>query len=289
MTDAGSPQSRDEQGRTALVLGGGGIVGIAWLTGLLLGLEREGITLRNADIIVGTSAGSVVGTQLTSGRSLEELYARQLEDATGEIAATVPGGGMEALAASAASAAAPQEIMRAIGQVALARGGGQAAERHEVIAARLPEHDWPAGGELRITAVDVDSGERTVFTRDSGVPLVSAVGASCAVPGVWPVVEIDGHRYMDGGIWSTANIDVAADASRLVVIAPLPFALRAGTGPDDQLAALQTPGVVIVPNRASAAAFGPNPLDPAGRRASAEAGLAQAAEETERIQALLTA
>lgn len=287
MTDSRDSQTDGDQGRTALVLGGGGVVGIAWLTGLLLGLERQGVTLRNADIIVGTSAGSVVGSQLASGRSLEELYTDQVADATGEVAAAVPEGGFEAMAASGTAATTPEEYMRAIGQFALARGGGQAAERHEAIASRLPDHEWPAGG-LRITAVDIDSGERTVFTRDSGVPLVSAVGASCAVPGVWPVVAINDHRYMDGGMWSTANVDVAADASRIVVIAPLPYGLRPGTLPDEQLAALGVPGAVIVPNSASVAAFGANPLDPAGRPASAEAGLAQALEEAERLTALLS-
>lgn len=274
-------------GATALVLGGGGIAGIAWLTGLLLGLERSGVTLRDADIIVGTSAGSVVGTQLASGAPLEVLFAAQLEQPTGTgTTASIPGGGLDALAAAGAGATSATEMMRGIGRFAVEHSANPAGGRSEVEAA-LAGREWPAGRDLRVTAVDVDSGERRVFTRGSGVPLSAAVAASCAVPGVWPVVEAGGHRYMDGGMWSTANVDVAADASRVVVIAPLPYAMRPGTAPGEELAALGVPGLVIVPDEESVAAFGPNPLDIAIRRASAEAGLAQSAAEAARLAQLL--
>jgi predicted acylesterase/phospholipase RssA len=94
------------------------------------------------------------------------------------------------------------------------------AERRAVIERRLPSRDWPHQRRLLITAVDAETGEAVVFTRDSGVSLVDAVAASCAVPVVWPPVTIDGHRYIDGGVRSVANADLAAGCERVVVIAP---------------------------------------------------------------------
>jgi NTE family protein len=88
-----------------------------------------------------------------------------------------------------------------------------------VIAARLPAADWPER-DLRILAVDAVTGEVVVFTRDSGVRLVDAVAASCAVPGVWPPASIGDHRYVDGGVRSSTNVDLAAGADQILLITP---------------------------------------------------------------------
>ena len=93
-------------------------------------------------------------------------------------------------------------------------------ERIDVIGSRLVSTEWPER-PLVVTAVDTETGEFTTFDRDSGVPLVSAVAASCAVPGVYPPVTIDGRRYMDGGMRSAANADLAQGYDRLVVLAPI--------------------------------------------------------------------
>ena len=197
-----------DRGTSALVLGGGGITGIAWELGILHGLAEAGIDLTGADTVVGTSAGSVVGAQLGSGLSLADLYASQLEPPDAEL-----GGRLSRIAALKllppyVLPGSGRDKLARVGRVARAAHAPGSVDREGVIRSRLPVHDWPAR-DLRITAVDTESGEFTVFTRDSGVDLVSAVAASCAVPTVWPPVEIAGRTYMDGGMRSTANVDVA--------------------------------------------------------------------------------
>jgi NTE family protein len=154
-----------------------------------------------------------------------------------------------------------------------------AAARRAVVAARLGTHDWPAGN-LLLTAVDADTGELVTFDSSSGVDLVDAVGASCAVPGVWPPVTIDGRRLMDGGMRSPANADLAAGYDRVVVVAPITQGLRPMPSPLDQATELarscQAVGLVT-PDAAAVAAFGRNLLDPGCRAPSARAGYAQAA------------
>ena len=198
-----------EHGRTALVLGGGGITGIAWELGILAGLAEAGVDLTDADIVVGTSAGSVVGAQVANGVPLADLYAAQLEPPDAEL-----GGRLSRHRRAQARAALPAARQRAR-QAGPGRPRGAArphapgsVDREGVIRSRLPVHGWPER-DLRMTAVDAESGEFTVFTADSGVDLVAAVAASCAVPTVWPPVEIGGRSYMDGGMRSTANVDVA--------------------------------------------------------------------------------
>lgn len=97
--------------------------------------------------------------------------------------------------------------------------GWCAAAFSTVIAARLPAADWPER-DLRIPAVDAVTGEVVIFTRDSGVTLVDAVTASCAVPGIWPPASIGDHRYVDGGVRSSANADLAAGADQILLITP---------------------------------------------------------------------
>ncbi|NED34394.1 patatin-like phospholipase family protein [Streptomyces sp. SID8499] len=265
----------------ALVLGGGGVGGIAWITGLLAGLADKGQDVTGADLIVGTSAGSAVAAQLGSGLSLEELYARQAEPSsqTAEIMAELD---LEAFAAQLGAALASgdgPQLRRAVGELALRAETVPEAERRAVIESRLPRHAWPTR-RLRIVAVDAGSGEARVFDDTSGVSLVDAVAASCAVPGVWPPVTIGGRRYVDGGVRSMANADFAAGASRVLVIVPMgtvePFPSE--TPLERTLADLRAQGAevaVIEPDEASKAAIGTNPLDPATRTPAAEAGRAQ--------------
>ena len=100
--------------------------------------------------------------------------------------------------------------------------------RRAVIAARLPSHEWPAH-PLVVTAIDAHSGAFTRFDASSGVPLVDAVAASCAVPGVWPPVSIGGRRYIDGGVRSVTNADLASGCGRVLVLAPMPADVAPGS------------------------------------------------------------
>lgn len=263
--------------RRALVLGGGGVTGIAWETGLLAGLREAGVDLTDADVVVGTSAGSAVGAQIRSGTPLDELYAVQLRDATGEIAARMGAGTLARFVIAAAWPGDERKGRARLGRAAMRSRTVPEAERKAVIAERLPVHEWPER-TLLVTAVDAESGERRVFDRDSGVGLVDAVAASCAVPIVWPPITIGAHTYVDGGVASIANADLAAGCDRVVVLAPVDFAMRRSQRIAAQLAALgsQVRSIVITPDAEARKAIGSNTLDPAHRAASARAGHAQA-------------
>jgi NTE family protein len=277
--------------RLALVLGGGGITGIAWETGLLHGLRELGADLTGAEVIVGTSAGSVVGAQLATGGDLDALYARQLEPpdpATARAADITP-----LLRAFGdrppASGPLPPELCARVGQLALEAPTGPEEERIAIIGARLPVHEWPAR-DLRITAIDAADGRFVVWDRDAGVPLPLAVASSCAVPLVYPPITIGGRRYIDGGVRSVTNADLAAGRPAVVVLAPTAGTPGARGALNAEIAALQSAGsrvVALWPDDAARAAIGPNPLDPAQRVASAEAGRAQAAAAIEAVREVL--
>jgi len=262
----------------ALVVGGGGVTGVAWELGMLAGLAEAGVDLSTADLMVGTSAGSVVGAQFASGIPVEELYARQLAAAGAEIAARMSTGAVLRWVWTALSSRDPQRARARIGRMALAAKTIPEAERRAVIESRLPGPDWPER-RLLIAAVDAESGQFRAFDRESGVSLVDAVGASCAVPGVWPPVTIDGRRWIDGGARSSANADLAAGCERIVVLAPL----TVGFGPMPSVAAQarelrkHARVAVVSPDRAAKRAIGRNVLDPARRAPSARAGRSQAA------------
>ena len=267
----------------ALVLGGGGVAGIAWMTGLLFGLSEKGVDLRNADLILGTSAGSAVAAQLGGSISLEELYRRQVDPALQTREITPDPRLLAQLLEAFPKVAGPcdrAELTRRVGQWALRAPTVSEGERRSVVANRLPAHEWP-DRLLRITAVDTESGKISVFDRSSGTHLVDAVAASCAVPGIWPPVTIDGRRYMDGGVRSSDNADLAQGYARIVVLSPnglradeiVAFPLQ------EQLDILGNAGAqtyLVEPDRASRTAIGINPLLPETRKPAAEAGRAQA-------------
>jgi NTE family protein len=267
--------------RTALVLGGGGITGIAWEIGVLAGLAEAGVDLTGADVVVGTSAGSVVGAQLTSGADLEALFARQLEPPAGERAARMTRAALARYGwAVLRSRGRDVEFRRRVGALALAAEQAGLTpteqERLDVIGSRLVSREWP-DRDLRITAVDAGTGEFRVLDRTSGVPLLQAVAASCAVPGVYPPVTIDGRRYVDGGTRSAANADLAEGCDRVVVLAPIPRGVGPLASVDAQVTGMVARVAVVSPDEAARRAIGRNVLDPAARAGSARAGRAQAA------------
>jgi NTE family protein len=265
-------------GGRALVLGGGGVTGIAWETGLLAGLAEAGVDLTSADLVVGTSAGSVVGAQILSGVSVQDLYAEQLTEPRAERAAKMGATITLRFAATLLWPGGEERARARLGRAALKARTVPESERKAIIKQRLPADSWPER-RLLITAVDAETGELRVFDRDGGVSLLEAVAASCAVPLVWPPISIDGHRYIDGGVRSIANADLATGCDRVVVVAPVTFALRKSGRIENQLATLGsgTRSVVISPDAEARKAIGSNVLDPAQRVASARAGHAQSA------------
>jgi len=271
----------------ALVLAGGGVSGVAWELGLLTALARAGTDFSQVDLVVGTSAGSVVGTQLTTGADLEKVFATQLAPVAQSLEKTVDFDInqfqqmiMEQVKQHGMNA---QAVRAGIGQKALAAQTVAEEERKAIIAARLPVHQWPAQ-RLLITAVEAQSGDWVVFDQNSGVNLVEAVAASCAVPLVWPTVTINGHSYMDGGMRSGTNADLAVGYDRVLVLVPLPQPPNIppvlGSNLEVEKALLEKQGsqvLIIAADEAAIKAMGANVLDPANRAASAQAGLAQGA------------
>ena len=262
----------------ALVLGGGGLSGVAWETGILAGLAAGGADVTTADYVLGTSAGATVAAQIGSGLAIAELFDRQTVPAL-QSAELTPDLGrvielMESWATLPLEFPDPAELRRVVGQRALAVQTVPEAERRAVMAGRLPQHTWPSR-QLAVVAVDAHSGDVRVFDNDSGADLVNAVTASCAIPGIWPPVTIGPARYIDGGTRSVVNADLAAGYQRVLILAPM-----ADPSLDEQVAGLVGAGeeaevLVITPDDESTAAFGLNPLDPAVRAPAARAGYAQ--------------
>jgi NTE family protein len=218
----------------------------------------------------------VVAAQISSGTALAELYQAQLRMPTSELHVEVD---LEALlsgwATATAASADRMEACRRIGALALAAQTVPEPVRREVIAARLPVEGWP-DRPILLPAVDAHSGQSVVFTREHGVELVDAVAASCAVPGVWPPVTIGDRRYIDGGVRSVTNADLAAGSDPVLILQPLPAdAPRPWGDLREEIAALAPAAVyVLSADQDSLDAFGTNPLAPAARGPSARAGRA---------------
>ena len=281
--------------KRALVLAGGGLAGIAWETGILRGIADESPdtarALLDSDVLLGTSAGSTVAAQLGSGEGLDTLFDRQVAAASAEID---PGVSVDDITEIFVTAMAEPNVttaekLRRVGAVALSTASVAESVRREVIAHRLPSHDWP-DRVLRITAIDTATGELVVFERASGVGLVDAVAASCAVPGAWPPVTIGRRRYMDGGVGSAINLVFVDDCDAAVVLvpsgmdSPSPF----GGGAAEEIANFHGTALGVFADEASVAAFGRDPLDPACRIPSARAGREQGRREAAAVGVFLS-
>lgn len=279
-----SAASPAAQPRRALVLGSGGHTGIAWEVGLLTGLRDLGVDVSDADILIGSSAGSVVATQLALGKDLDEAIELLTSP---EVAHTGARMGPGILARYAMAGLRPGAPARK--RSWLARKAAQVAVIDEdafvrAVSAGIDEAEWPER-ELLITAVRADTGEAVTFTRESGVPLARAVAASCSVPLVYPPVTIHGDQYVDGGIRTVTNADMAVGAQRVLVIAPIAFALRKSQRPRAQLAGLGTHvrSTCVVPDAVSLEAIGRNLLDPSRAKAARAAGAMQAEAVLDRV------
>jgi NTE family protein len=280
--------------RRALVLGGGGSTGNAWLIGVVAGLFDAGLDVTTADLTVGTSAGSTAAAQLAAA-SPTELLAAAL---TGPQQRTGPAGPLRSQGPAAshnpgtpmanhlatvtaiiASAADPRDMRRRMGAAALeldaASDGSWPSRWRATVAARLPHRDWPHRTVL-ITAVDARTGEPVVFDRHSGVDLVDAVAASCSSSLPY---RIGDGRYIDGGYRRNENADLAADWERVLVLSPFGGRTLHPLGWRMQLAAqveeLRAGGSrveTIFPDSDSEHLFGGNAMDLSLRPAAAQAG-----------------
>jgi NTE family protein len=262
--------------RRAVILGGGGVAGIAWATGILQGLAEDGVDLSSADAIIGTSAGSFVGAYLAAN-VVSDYFSRQFSDDTVEIPAQMSPETIEGWQKAFADGIDDLTVTaRALGELALRTPTVSSEARAEVVAARLPHPEWPEG-RLRVTAIDAQTGVLHLLDRDSGIDLITATAASGAVPGVWPPVHALGRSWIDGGSCSAANVALGAGYDKVVAIVPVEgFPGRRGARED--LADLEAAGaqaILIVPDDPSRTALGENPFDPSRRGPAAEAGRLQ--------------
>ena len=294
-----------------LVLAAGGPVGEAWMTGVLAGIEEATrVDFRQVDAIVGTSAGSIVGAGLAAGRSPRRppgtthrsggsgAYAEASRRRAGGAAFAAAEAALGGLWAASAPLAAP----------ALAVGAPAGARARALVLARVPiggrsldglqrwvdQSGARFDGRLRVCTVDRETGRRVVFGRPRSprATVGEAVAASCAVPWVFSPVEIGGREYVDGGVWSLTNLDVApagrdTEVLCLSVAASAAFAftspaslLRVATRSAEavETLALRRRGArvrVIGPDGEAADALGPNLMDERRRHGALAAGCRQ--------------
>ncbi|HXP55826.1 MAG TPA: patatin-like phospholipase family protein [Streptosporangiaceae bacterium] len=279
----------------ALVLGGGGAAGNAWLIGVIAGLFDAGLDVTGADLVIGTSAGSTAAAQLTSATPADLLAGILSAPARPKTGPAGPGGGRGALAPMSghlettsriiAAATDAADMRRRMGAAALeteAAADDSAPTRwRATVAGRLPSQHWPQR-PLLITAVDAVTGEPVVFDRHSGVDLADAVAASTANGFGVPPYRIGGHRYIDGGYRRNENADLAAGYGRVLVLSPLGGRTRHPLEWGLQLAAqvdeLRADGSrveTILPDAGSLNAFGANLMDLSARVPAARAGYGQ--------------
>lgn len=284
-----APAAPDGGHGTALVLGGGGFTAMAWEIGVLKGLADAGCDLTAADLVVGTSAGAVLGARITAGERPDDLFAQETDGTAYSpdlrIGLALTARYLWAALGSRSSAGSARRLGR------FGRGAVRTGEEEVLaeIGRLLPAAAWPQR-PLRIASVDADSGETGYFDRASGVELRRAVAASGAVPGIWPPIAARGRHWIDGGVRSGANPALAMGQARAVVLAPIPDVPGPHPGAAAETAALARTGVrtlLLTPDAAARRAFGRNPLDPARRPAAAEAGRAQGIARAGDVAAVL--
>lgn len=262
----------------AVVLGGGGVTGIAWEIGVIAGLKEGGIDLADADALFGTSAGAYAAAIVASGEDIEARYRAQFVPDTTEIPVVMPPEVREQYAAAVtANYGQAVPLAKAYGEIARNAQTVTTEARLTTVRARLGIEEWPSD-RLHFTSIDAETGELVVLDNSSGLTLVEAANATGAVPGVWPMAHAAGRTWIDGGMISATNPQLARGYDRVVIIAPAPASMSGFDDVETVAAALRAEGaqvIVIVPDDATQQAIGPNPFDPSRRGPSAEGGRRQ--------------
>jgi NTE family protein len=219
----------------AVVLGGGGPVGQAWQTGLVAGLKQHGIDLGDADLIIGTSAGAIVGAMLSLEIDLAAVAADFAAPDDESAPSPDAAAGLAALLEAAAAVADlpdRDEACARIGRMALAATTAEEkASLARAALAPLASRAWPRN--LHATAVNVRTGTFTVWDATCPAPLLDAIAASSALPGVYPPITIGTQRYMDGGVRSMLNADLAAGHGTVIVVSCVALEVPGGGGDSD--------------------------------------------------------
>lgn len=285
----------------ALVLGGGGSTGNAWLIGVVAGLFDAGLDVTTADLTVGTSAGATAAAQLADATPVDLFAAtlapvppRQAAPAgvsRGRAAARPVADHLKRISTLIASAEDVADMRRKMGAAALemdpASDDAWQAQWRAAVAARLPSQDWPDRTVL-MTAVDAATGEPVAFDRESGVDLADAVAASCSSGRPY---RIGDRAYIDGGYRTNAdNADLAAGYQRVLVLSP--FSGKSlhpqewGTHLSTQVDELRAAGSrveTVFPDRSTVHLFGVNAMDLSLRPVAAQAGYDQGSALAEHL------
>lgn len=254
-------------------------MGIAWLTGLAVGFRDAGIDLALADRIVGTSAGAIVGTVLAAGGDPASLLRPPAPDAPPVHADPAVLGNIFTVMVQNRGQD-PAEVRRKIGELALKAETGAPAVHVARMSALAGVSDWPAG-DLVVTAVNATTGEFQPWTKDSGVSLADALASSTCVPGVFPPIPINGVPYIDGGIRSSINADLALPADLVLILEPLAHMFPRARTDRDLGSATE---ISVVPDPAAITAFGPDLFGAAALLPAYEAGVRQSAEAAARLK-----
>lgn len=252
------------------MLGSGGATGIAWEAGVLAGLADAGVDL-DAELVLGTSAGALVAARLTSGWSPAELVVAAA--APVERAGRAGAGALARLLAAQLYPSRRHALAWLGRRAAREWTAGAQARWIELLAPDLSGRAWPE--PLVIVATDVAFGRPAYFSARHPADLAAAIAASCAMPGVFPAVRVDGRLYFDGGLRSPLNLDLAESADSVIALAPLAGAVRAHRRATHQAGRLDARVVLIRPDAASRGAIGRDLLDPRRSARVTAAGRAQ--------------
>jgi NTE family protein len=303
LVGAGAADTSRKAPNHALILGGGGPLGEAWESGVIAGLMEKGVDFAAIDRIIGTSSGAIVGARLAGRMSRSELTTAALtrfEGPSRKSTGKPPPHDLTVLVRSLeqlnAGKLSQQSAGVEVGEWALKVS--PIASEAEFVASyerRFPQPSWPSPA-YECVSVDAMDGSLRVWNQSSYVPLALAVASSCALPGFFAPVTIDGHRYMDGGARSATNADLARGCKTAIVLAPT-------VGPGDELAKVSVQPLdhelevlresgckvaLIVPDAASLGAFGGS-LGNSGRAGLAlEAGRSQGLESARNIAGLVS-
>jgi NTE family protein len=282
-----------------LALGGGGVVGVAWEVGVVAGLaDALGWDPAGVRVLVGTSAGSIVGTELLQGRTVDELVRTQLGDARGDVPVRPEldlGALGEIFGTWTACDEMTPEVARTIGRRAASAATVPEDEYVASLGGLLAGDEWPAG-DLRVTGVSVETGERAVWTSSSAVPLRRAVAASCSVPGMFPPVRIGDEAFVDGGVWSASNADALLGSGVEAAVFIGPLVGETGLGRVSALALERErtrladegiPLLEVVPGERFAA-FGHDLMNPAHRSTAVDVGRADGGDAADRLKDVLS-
>jgi NTE family protein len=282
------PLTGVDPGSLAVVLAGGGAVGIAWELSVLIGLEAEGVALGGAARIVGTSAGSIVGALLGSGMPLLES-GRRLLSPNPEMAIVPPAPEIRAEVNARWSAGPLTRTERAeLGRIALDAPTVRLETWLGRIETMLDTKVWPAA--LVVTAVDAENGVFRGFDAAAGVPLAAAVAASCTIPGWFPPVPMAGRRWVDGGLRSMTNADLARPAGRIVVIAAFRHDGRSLHRLEAELAPARAAGArvaIVLPDQAFLDATSGDSMDPRHLPVAGATGIADGRQAAAEVRAVI--